>query len=97
MIFTGARNNALDMAALTARGIPVSYTESGPSKASTCELTWSLILAASKRLPNAVLTPHLGFVNVPVFEKFFAGVVANLQAWLAGTPRHVLNPEVLRS
>lgn len=257
VIFTGARNNALDMAALTARSIPVSYTESGPSKASTCELTWSLILAASKRLPeamraargghdgwrdgvqgralpqvlegerlgllglgdigarvarvgsalgmdvvawsrnltpekaasagarwcdfdelvatskvvslhmvlsdrtrhlvdaqalasmrsdallvntsraglvdeaalvdalksgrpaaaaldvfseeplpanhplallpNAVLTPHLGFVNVPVFEKFFAGVVANLQAWLAGTPRNVLNPEVLRS
>ena len=255
VIFTGTRNNALDTAALTARRIPVSFTEFGPSKASTCELTWSLILAATKRLsealraarggpdawraglqgralpqllegqrlgllglgdigarvarvgaalgmdvvawsrnltpekaaaagarwcefdeliatskvvslhlvlsdrtrnlidaraltamradallvntsraglideaaliqalksgrpaaaaldvfseeplpaqhplaslPNAVLSPHLGFVNVPVFERFFAGVAANLEAWLASTPRNVLNPEVL--
>ena len=50
VIFTGARNTALDTAALAARGIPVSYTEWGPSKESTCELTWALILAASKRL-----------------------------------------------
>ena len=50
VIFTGARNTALDAAALAARGIPVSHTEWGPSKESTCELTWALILAASKRL-----------------------------------------------
>ncbi len=50
LIFTGARNAALDAAALLARQIPVSHTEWGPSKESTCELTWALILAASKRL-----------------------------------------------
>lgn len=50
VIFTGARNTALDAKALAARGIPVSHTEWGPSKESTCELTWALILAASKRL-----------------------------------------------
>jgi len=50
VIFTGARNTALDTAALAARGIPVSHTAWGPSKESTCELTWALILAASKRL-----------------------------------------------
>jgi phosphoglycerate dehydrogenase-like enzyme len=50
VIFTGARNTALDTAALAARGVPVSYTAWGPSKESTCELTWALILAASKRL-----------------------------------------------
>ena len=50
VIFTGARNTALDAAALHARGISVSHTEWGPSKESTCELTWALILAASKRL-----------------------------------------------
>ena len=50
VIFTGARNNALDAAVLAARDIPVSHTEWGPSKESTCELTWTLILAASKRL-----------------------------------------------
>lgn len=50
VIFTGARNTVLDATALAARGIPVSHTEWGPSKESTCELTWALILAASKRL-----------------------------------------------
>ena len=50
LIFTGARNSALDARALAARGIPVSHTEWGPSKDSTCELTWALILAAIKQL-----------------------------------------------
>ena len=50
LVFTGARNAALDTAALNARGIPVSHTDWGPSKESTCELTWALILAAAKRL-----------------------------------------------
>lgn len=35
---------------------------------------------------NVVLTPHLGFVNDPVFSKFGPGVVANLLAWLDGKP-----------
>lgn len=50
LVFTGTRNTRLDLAALAARGIPVSYTEFGPSKDSTCELTWTLILAATKQL-----------------------------------------------
>ncbi|HYM47092.1 MAG TPA: NAD(P)-dependent oxidoreductase, partial [Burkholderiaceae bacterium] len=50
VVFTGARNTALDTATLAARGIPVSHTAWGPSKDSTCELTWALILAATKRL-----------------------------------------------
>jgi phosphoglycerate dehydrogenase-like enzyme len=49
-VFTGARNTQLDTAALAARAIPVGCTEMGESKASTAELTWSLILAAAKRL-----------------------------------------------
>ena len=48
--YTGARNTQLDNAALAARGIPVSYTEGGDSKSSTTEMTWTLILAAAKRL-----------------------------------------------
>jgi phosphoglycerate dehydrogenase-like enzyme len=35
---------------------------------------------------NVVLTPHLGFVNDPVFAKFGPGVVDNLLAWLEGKP-----------
>jgi phosphoglycerate dehydrogenase-like enzyme len=36
--------------------------------------------------PNAVLTPHLGFVNDAVFAAFGPGVVENLLAWLDGKP-----------
>ena len=50
VVFTGTRNATLDLAALKARNIPVSHTAWGPSKESTCELTWSLILAATRQL-----------------------------------------------
>jgi phosphoglycerate dehydrogenase-like enzyme len=33
-------------------------------------------------LPNALLTPHLGFVAEPVFQRFADGVIAHLQTWL---------------
>ena len=49
-LFTGARNTQYDAAAMKARGIPVGATEMGDSKASTTEITWTLILAAAKRL-----------------------------------------------
>ena len=35
---------------------------------------------------NVVLTPHLGFVNDPVFAKFGPGIVENLMNWLEGRP-----------
>ena len=35
---------------------------------------------------NVVLSPHLGFVNDPVFSKFGPGVVENLLNWLQGKP-----------
>jgi len=35
---------------------------------------------------NVVLSPHLGFVNDPVFAKFGPGVVENLMSWLEGRP-----------
>lgn len=41
--------------------------------------------ALAKR-ENVVLTPHLGFVNDPVFAKFGPGVVENLMNWLEGRP-----------
>ena len=50
VVFTGTRNATLDLAALKARNIPVSHTDWGPSKESTCEMTWSLILAATRQL-----------------------------------------------
>jgi phosphoglycerate dehydrogenase-like enzyme len=50
VVFTGTRNLALDTEVLKQRGIPISYTEWGPSKDSTAELTWALILGLHKRL-----------------------------------------------
>jgi len=35
---------------------------------------------------NVVLSPHLGFVNDPSFEKFGVGAVENLMNWLEGRP-----------
>ena len=49
-VFTGPRNTQLDQEAMAARGIPVLNTGGGPSKESTGEITWALILAAAKRL-----------------------------------------------
>jgi len=39
-----------------------------------------------RHLSNVLLTPHLGFVTEPVFERFSKGVLECLEAWLAGKP-----------
>jgi phosphoglycerate dehydrogenase-like enzyme len=49
-MFTGKRNGTLDSAALLSRNIPIACTPGGPSKETTAELTWALILGASKQL-----------------------------------------------
>jgi phosphoglycerate dehydrogenase-like enzyme len=49
-MFTGERNGTLEASALLARNIPIGCTPGGPSKETTAELTWALILGASKRL-----------------------------------------------
>ena len=49
-MFTGERNGTLESSALISRNIPIACTPSGPSKESTAELTWALILGASKRV-----------------------------------------------
>ena len=41
---------------------------------------------ALARHPNAVLTPHLGFVTREVYRTFARGVVECLEAWLEGRP-----------
>ena len=50
LMFTGMRNGTLASDALISRNIPIGCTPGGPSKETTTELTWSLILGASKRL-----------------------------------------------
>ena len=48
IVSTGARNAAIDMAAAEERGIAVAFT--GYVSAPTIEMTWALILAASRHL-----------------------------------------------
>jgi phosphoglycerate dehydrogenase-like enzyme len=41
---------------------------------------------ALRSAANVVLTPHVGFVATPVYEKFARGMVECLDAWLGGGP-----------
>lgn len=51
LVTTGMRNAAIDLAACRRRGIVVSGTGGGPG-IPTAELTWGLILALVKRIPD---------------------------------------------
>lgn len=42
------------------------------------------------RLPNTVLTPHLGYVTEETYRVFYAQAVEDILAWLAGAPLRVL-------
>lgn len=59
-LFTGKRNGTLDASALISRNIPVACTPGGPSKETTTELTWALILGASKYLVRQNNLLHTG-------------------------------------
>ena len=50
MSLTGARSPSLDTQACKERGIPVSHTRSAGGGTSTVELTWGLIIAATRGL-----------------------------------------------
>ena len=46
-------------------------------------------------MDNVVLTPHLGYVTVDSYRRFYGQTVENIAAFLAGEPTRVLNPAVL--
>lgn len=50
-----------------------------------------------RRLPNVVLTPHLGYGAAHVFRQFYGESVENIEAWLDGKPVRVVNSELLKS
>jgi len=50
-----------------------------------------------RRLPNATLTPHLGYCVQEVWENFYPEHVENALAFLDGKPIRVSNPEVLQA
>lgn len=43
-----------------------------------------------RRVPNAVTTPHLGYVTEGAYAAFYRDAVEDIAAWRAGTPVRVL-------
>ena len=52
---------------------------------------------ALRRLDNAVLTPHIGYVSRDTYEVFYGQTVQGIAAYLAGRPTRVLNPAALET
>lgn len=50
---------------------------------------------ALRSLPNLVMTPHLGYSTIPVFQQFYGESVENIVAFLKGAPMRMVNPEAL--
>ena len=48
-------------------------------------------------LDAALCTPHLGYVTMEEWELQFREIFAQVNAFDVGTPRNVVNPEVLTS
>lgn len=46
-----------------------------------------------RRLPNTVLTPHLGYVTRQQYKVFFEQVLEDIHAYLTGSPVRVIEPE----
>jgi D-3-phosphoglycerate dehydrogenase len=48
-------------------------------------------------LPNVVCTPHIGYVTQEEYDLQFSDIFDQINAYAAGTPINVVNPEVLQS
>ena len=46
-------------------------------------------------LDNAVCTPHIGYVTPEEYQLQFTEIFEQIQAFIAGSPTNVINPEVL--
>jgi phosphoglycerate dehydrogenase-like enzyme len=46
-----------------------------------------------RRLPNTVLTPHLGYVTEETYRRFYGDAVEDVAAFLRGEPVRVLEPD----
>ena len=44
--------------------------------------------------PNLIATPHIGFVTEDEFDKQFADIFEQVNAYAAGAPVHMVNPSV---
>jgi D-3-phosphoglycerate dehydrogenase / 2-oxoglutarate reductase len=46
-------------------------------------------------LPNVLATPHIGYVTREEWEGHFTGVFDQIVAYIEGSPKNVVNPDVL--
>ena len=44
-----------------------------------------------RRLPNTLITPHIGYVTEDNYRTYYGGIVAGIRAWLDGAPVRVLS------
>jgi D-3-phosphoglycerate dehydrogenase len=47
------------------------------------------------QMDNVVCTPHIGYVTAEEWELQLSDIFDQINAYAAGTPRNVVNPEVL--
>jgi D-3-phosphoglycerate dehydrogenase len=52
--------------------------------------------SALLRLPNALCTPHLGYVEKNSYELYFRKAFENVLAFIAGEPKNLVNPGALK-
>jgi D-3-phosphoglycerate dehydrogenase len=48
------------------------------------------------RLENAVCTPHIGYVELDSYEKYFGAAFDNVVAFIEGRPTNIVNPDALK-
>ena len=48
-------------------------------------------------MDNVVLTPHIGYVVLEIYQRWYRQALENIVAFLSGKPIRVLNPDVLES
>ncbi|MEX8518196.1 MAG: D-2-hydroxyacid dehydrogenase family protein [Leptothrix sp. (in: b-proteobacteria)] len=48
------------------------------------------------RLENAICTPHIGYVELDSFERYFGAAFDNVASYLQGQPCNIVNPDALR-
>jgi phosphoglycerate dehydrogenase-like enzyme len=49
-----------------------------------------------RKAPNLMLAPHLGYGSDAVFRQFYGESLENIEAFLAGKPIRVMNPEAVK-
>lgn len=50
-----------------------------------------------RKLTNAVITPHLGYVSTESYESYYGQTIENIVSYLDGNPLRIMNPDVIKN